>query len=112
MNNQLHINRLTQFNHLTREGINQSKITFYAKQTQFPKNQVNASSVLTRGYEADIVFWPKNPKANLLDAQMNANFCFTKAYENKRNWTLGENEPKTNPIQTQSEGQAGVLNIS
>ena len=29
-----------------------------------PENQVNASSVLTKGYEADIVFWPKNPKPN------------------------------------------------
>ncbi len=42
--------------------------TFYAKQTQFPKSQ------------------------------MNLNFYSTKAYENKCNWTLGENKPNSNPI--------------
>ena len=53
---------------------------FYAKQTQFPKNQMNVS------------------------------FFYTKDYENKHNWTLGENKPKqtqykanSNPIQTQSK---------
>jgi len=59
----------------------------------FPENQVNASFVLAKGYEADIVFWPKNPKANLPDTQMNVNKVLTKDYENKSNWTLGENEP-------------------
>ena len=29
---------------------------------------------------------------------MNVNKVITKEYENKPNWTLGENEPKTNPI--------------
>ena len=29
---------------------------------------------------------------------MNVNPYNTTAYENKSNWTLGENEPKTNPI--------------
>jgi len=28
---------------------------------------------------------------------MNANLCNTTDYEKKRNWTLGENKPKTNP---------------
>ncbi len=37
-------------------------------------------------------------KANLLDAQMNVSSVLTKDYENKSNWTLGENKPKTNPI--------------
>jgi hypothetical protein len=35
---------------------------------------------------------------NLPKAQMNVNKVLTKDYENKPNWTLGENEPKTNPI--------------
>ena len=39
----------------------------YAKQTQFPKSQMNVN--------------PYN----------------TTDYENKSNWTLGENKPKTNP---------------
>ena len=37
-------------------------------------------------------------KPNLLDAQMNVNPYNTTYYENKSNWTLGENKPKTNPI--------------
>jgi len=41
-------------------------------------------------------------KPNLLDAQMNLKFCSKMAYENKRNWTLGQNKPNSNPIQTQS----------
>jgi len=44
----------------------------YAKQTQFPKSQMNVN--------------PYN----------------TTDYENKSNWTLGENKPNSNPIQTQS----------
>ncbi len=35
---------------------------------------------------------------NFLESQMNVNKVLTKDYENKSNWTLGENEPKTNPI--------------
>ena len=42
--------------------------TFYAKQTQFTKSQ------------------------------MNVNLCLTKDYENIRDWTLGENKPNSNPI--------------
>jgi len=40
---------------------------------------------------------------NLPDDQMNVNKVLTRDYENKSNWTLGENEPKTNPIRTQSK---------
>ncbi len=42
--------------------------TFYAKQTQFPKSQ------------------------------MNVNLYNTTDYENKSNWTIGENKPNSNPI--------------
>jgi len=41
-------------------------------------------------------------KPNLMDAQMNIKSFHTVDYENKSNWTLGENKPKTNPIRTQS----------
>ena len=34
---------------------------------------------------------------------MNVNIYNTTVYENKSNWTLGENKPNTNPIQTQSK---------
>jgi len=37
-------------------------------------------------------------KPNLLDAQMNVISILTTDYENKYNWTLGENKPNSNPI--------------
>ena len=40
---------------------------------------------------------------NLPKAQMNVNKVLTKDYENKPNWTLGENEPKTNPNEPNSK---------
>ncbi|MHC4685930.1 MAG: hypothetical protein ACYTEW_16675 [Planctomycetota bacterium] len=39
---------------------------------------------------------------------MNVNKVLTKDYENKPNWTLGENEPKTNPIKP-NVGSLGYL---
>ena len=39
---------------------------------------------------------------------MNLNFYSIKDYENKPNWTLGENEPKTNPTcRGVASGKAG-----
>ena len=38
---------------------------------------------------------------NFEKAQMNVNKVLTRDYGNKSNWTLGENKPNTNPIQTQ-----------
>ena len=35
---------------------------------------------------------------NFQKSQVNVTFLITVAYENKSNWTLGENEPNTNPI--------------
>ena len=37
-------------------------------------------------------------KPNFLKNQMNVNPYNTTAYENKSNWTLGENKPNSNPI--------------
>ena len=37
-------------------------------------------------------------KANFQKSQMNVNPYNTTDYENKSNWTLGENKPNTNPI--------------
>ena len=31
---------------------------------------------------------------------MNLKFCKQMAYENKRNWTIGESKPNSNPIKT------------
>ena len=41
-------------------------------------------------------------KPNFQDVQMNLSAYIKEAYENKRNWTLGENKPNSKPIQTQS----------
>ena len=38
---------------------------------------------------------------NSQNDKMNVNSFITKDYDNKHNWTLGENEPNTNPIQSQ-----------
>ncbi len=37
-------------------------------------------------------------KANFQKSQMNVSIFSKKAYENKSNWTLGENKPNSNPI--------------
>ncbi len=45
---------------------------------------------------------------------MNVNKVLTKDYENISNWTLGENEPKTNPIkakQSQFQRQKMLLRM-
>jgi len=41
-------------------------------------------------------------KPNFRKSQMNVSIFSKMAYENKSNWTLGENKPNSNPIQTQS----------
>jgi len=37
-------------------------------------------------------------KPNLLDAQMNLSIFSKMDYENKSNWTLGENKPNQSPV--------------
>ncbi len=37
-------------------------------------------------------------KPNLPKSQMNVNTYITKNYENKRNWTIGQSKPNSNPI--------------
>jgi len=37
-------------------------------------------------------------KPNFQDTQMNVSLNITKDYENKRNWTIGQNKPNSNPI--------------
>jgi len=36
-------------------------------------------------------------KPNFRKSQMNLKFCKQMDYENKRNWTIGENKPNSNP---------------
>jgi len=48
-------------------------------------------------------------KANFLDALMNVKSFHTVDYENKSNWTLGENKANTKPIQSQSKPISRML---
>jgi beta-mannanase len=48
-------------------------------------------------------------KANFQKSQMNVNTAITKDYENIANWTLGENKPNSNPIQTQYKANTNPI---
>ncbi len=37
-------------------------------------------------------------KPNFQKSQMNLKFCKQMTYENKRDWTIGESKPNSNPI--------------
>ncbi len=49
-----------------------------------------------RGFSTNQPLFMQN-KPNLLDAQMNVSSVLTTNYENKANWTLGQNKPNSNP---------------
>jgi len=55
---------------------------------------------LSRTLYKSALFMQNEP--NFQKSQMNVSIFSQKAYENKSNWTLGENEPNTNPIRTQT----------
>jgi len=40
---------------------------------------------------------------------MNLNFCKKMAYENKHNWTLGQNKPNSNPISSKAQMNVNSL---
>ncbi len=73
---------------------------FYAKQTQFPKSQMNVSIFLQMDYE-NISDWTigeskpnSNPiKANLQKAKMNVNLTLTKDYIKKDDFVVRINKP-------------------
>jgi len=51
-------------------------------------------------------------KPNFRRPKMNVSFFYTKDYENKSNWTLGQNKPNSNPIRQACvvcEGVAGLI---
>ncbi len=64
-----------------------------AQQSDRPPNKPPIQPSLPKNYD---LFMQNEP--NFEKAQMNVNKVLTKDYENKSDWTLGENEPKTNPI--------------
>ncbi len=49
-------------------------------------------------------------KPNFQKSQMNLNIYNTRTYENKSNWTLGENKPNSNPIK--ANFQNAQMNIN
>ena len=52
-------------------------------------------------------------KANFLRSQMNVNIYNTKNYENKRNWTIGESKPNSNPIKpNQNQSPKTKMNVN
>jgi len=51
---------------------------------------------LSRTLYKSALFMQNEP--NFLESQVNVTSLITVDYENNSNWTLGENEPKTNPI--------------
>ena len=49
---------------------------------------------------------------NFGKAQMNVNKVLTKDYENKSNWTLGENKPNSNPNKANlPEGKIDAMRV-
>ncbi len=84
--------------------------TFYAKQTQFPKSQMNVNLYNTTDYE-NKSNWTlgenkpnSNPiKANFRKAQMNVNSLITKDYRKNDAFAVPKNKANSNPIQTQSK---------
>jgi hypothetical protein len=42
-------------------------------------------------------------KPNFQDTKMNISLNITKNYENKRDWTIGQNKPNSNPISTKAK---------
>jgi hypothetical protein len=72
------------------------------QESDSPPNKPPISPNLTTIYN---LFMQNEP--NFGKAQMNVNLYNTTDYEEKSDWTLGENEPKTNPIKpNQSQNKA------
>ncbi len=51
-------------------------------------------------------------KPNFPKSQMNLNFYSTKDYENKRNWTIGQTKPNSNPIKPNSQKAQMNVNLT
>jgi len=79
--------------------------TFYAKQTQFPKSQMNVSIFSQKDYE-NKSNWTlsenkpnSNPiKPNCRKAKMNVNSLITKDYRKNDAFAVQKNKPNSNPI--------------
>jgi len=81
----LHASRNTSFK--LRDTLHEIRDTNY----KLPKPPIQPS--LSKNYD---LFMQNKP--NLPEGKIDAKCVFTKDYENKSNWTLGENKPNSNPI--------------
>ncbi len=90
--------------------------TFYAKQTQFPKSQMNVSIFSKMAYE-NKSNWTlgenkpnSNPiKPNFKKAKMNANDFVTKDYGNETAFRPQKNKPNSNPISSKAKMNANAF---
>jgi len=51
-------------------------------------------------------------KPNFRKSQMNLSILSKMAYENKRNWTIGQNKPNSNPIKPNSQKAKMNVNLT
>ena len=87
--------------------------TFYAKQTQLLKSQMNVNTYNTTDYE-NKSNWTlgenkpnSNPiKPNFRKAQMNVNSLITKDYRKKDDFAVQKNKPNSNPISVKAKMNA------
>ena len=65
----------------------------YASQFTLHENEIRSTKDYVRNYKR---FMQNKP--NFPDTQMNVSIYLQTAYENKRDWTIGQNKPNSNPI--------------
>jgi len=101
------LTKLTILTKLTNEPSQPSRIKYRASIIQNPVSRIeHRESSNLRAYKPPLQLSRilyKSPlfmqnKPNFQDTQMNVSIYLQKAYENKRDWTLGENKPNSNPI--------------
>ncbi len=71
-----------------------SSLAFLSGASQFTlhENEIQSTKEYVRNYQRIM-----QNKPNFQNTQMNLNLYNTTDYERKRNWTLGENKPNSNP---------------
>ncbi len=74
-----------------------------AKESDSPTNKPPISPNLPTIYN---LFMQNEP--NFRKSQMNVSIFSKMVYENKSDWTLGENEPKTNPNKANFKGKKWI----
>ncbi len=91
-------------NHLTIHKHRVSRIRHWASCGEIPTlaHFRHFSPLYTNEYRVSRYESFMQNKPNLRNAEMNVSEDYTEDYENKSDWTLGENKPNSNPKQSQS----------